>query len=1115
MLPVSKLLAKGILMLNLKNKVMKFLCRNLIWIMIKIKLVFLVLVLGFSSLNAKVWSQQDRIDLVFENMNMVQLFEQIQQKTNLKFVFNQEDVQKYTVSGKVHYKTVSEILDLVFVDKPLRYEITSDHVVIFYAEQQDDEKKVAGIKVKGTVTDEEGIPLPGVTVMIKWTTIGTATDIDGKFNLEVPQADTTKLIFTFVGMQNYELRLSKKKTEYNIVMKSDTKALDDVVVTGIFTKKKNSFTGAVKSMTVEEIKAISPTNIVSAISMLTPGLRLIENNQAGSNPNRLPEVVIRGTSSLSTEADQSANQPLIILDGVEISMRDLYDIDVNDIERVDVLKDASATAMYGERAANGVIVIERKRVLNDQLRLTYNLEGSLDVPDLKSYDYLNAEDKLEFERLAGLYNFETMQGFEEYNRKKILIAKGMDTDWMSQPLRSGFIINNSIGVSGRGSGMTYRMNANVRNVRGVMKKDYRNTVGLAMYLSYHVDNKVTVFFQSQYSSVKWKESPFGNFSDYVIMNPYDAPYDEYGKIIKTLSWDMANPLFEAQCGNYNKGNSHSFTNTLSFRWDVVPGFFINGSGTILSSNEAKEGFISPESNDFIGVVREERGSLDMTKTKTLEYTGSLNFNYSKSFGDNTLLTLNAGGEVNKREDIEDGYQAIGFYKPNLNAPNFAAKYPEASRPSAREDISTRLGVYGGLNFIMRNKYFVDGSFRRSGSSKFGENNKYAPFWSVGAGWNIHNEWFMKRFGWVNTFRLRYSYGVTGEVKFAPYQAVTTYFYHGDNYYLHGMGTLPKTMGNEDLTWQSTGMHNLGLNLSMWNGRLDLTLDAYIKTTEDMLIDMSVPPSVGESTVMNNLGRMRNKGIEFDVTGLIVNTKNWRFSLKVNGAHNTNKILAISNALLKYNNEMSTDKSVAPKVLYQEGESETAIYAVRSAGINPATGEEVFIKKNGAYTLVYDSNDKVVVGDETPVLEGAILPMLSYKGWSLNLSMMYRFGGQVYNLTRAINVENVNPRHNVDRRAFDERWKKVNDIPPYLDIANADSRTSIHTSRFVEDDNTLEVKTITVAYEFNPELLKSIGFKRLRVSVGMNDPFRLSTIKYERGTSYPFSRGFVFSISPTF
>ena len=695
MLPVSKLLAKGILMLNLKNKVMKFLCRNLIWIMIKIKLVFLVLVLGFSSLNAKVWSQQDRIDLVFENMNMVQLFEQIQQKTNLKFVFNHEDVQKYTVSGKVHYKTVSEILDLVFVDKPLRYEITSDHVVIFYAEQQDDEKKVAGIKVKGTVTDEEGIPLPGVTVMIKWTTIGTATDIDGKFNLEVPQADTTKLIFTFVGMQNYELRLSKKKTEYNIVMKSDTKALDDVVVTGFFTKKKESFTGSVKTMTVEEIKAVSNTNLIGAISMLTPGMRMVENNAFGSNPNRMPEIVIRGTSSLSTEGDESANQPVIILDGVEITMRDLYDIDINDIERVDVLKDASATALYGEKAANGVIVIERKRVLNDKLRLSYNLDGSLEVPDLKSYDYLNAADKLEFERLAGLYDFSLLKDFEEYNRKKILISKGLDTDWMSKPLRSGYSINNSIGASGRGNDMTYRVNANMRNIKGVMKDDYRNTIGLSMFLSYHVDNRVTVSFQSSYSDLTWKESPYGSFSDYVIMNPYDAPYDEYGRVNKTMSWEMANPLFEAECGNYDEGASRSFTNTLSFRWDVLPGFFINGTGTIVTSRERTEKFISPESNEFKDVAnRSEQGSLSINNIRRLSYEGKFVVNYAKNLGEDYLLTLHGGFDISKKTQTMDGYTAYGFYKSSLHAPNFAAGFGEGRRPTGTDDIETSVGRSG-------------------------------------------------------------------------------------------------------------------------------------------------------------------------------------------------------------------------------------------------------------------------------------------------------------------------------------------------------------------------------------------------------------------------------------
>ena len=832
--------------------------------------------------------------------------------------------------------------------------------------------------MKGTVTDEEGIPLPGVTVMIKWTTIGTATDIDGKFNLEVPQADTTKLIFTFVGMQNYELRLSKKKTEYNIVMKSDTKALDDVVVTGFFTKKKESFTGSVKTMTVEEIKAVSNTNLIGAISMLTPGMRMVENNAFGSNPNRMPEIVIRGTSSLSTEGDESANQPVIILDGVEITMRDLYDIDINDIERVDVLKDASATALYGEKAANGVIVIERKRVLNDKLRLSYNLDGSLEVPDLKSYDYLNAADKLEFERLAGLYDFSLLKDFEEYNRKKILISKGLDTDWMSKPLRSGYSINNSIGASGRGNDMTYRVNANMRNIKGVMKDDYRNTIGLSMFLSYHVDNRVTVSFQSSYSDLTWKESPYGSFSDYVIMNPYDAPYDEYGRVNKTMSWEMANPLFEAECGNYDEGASRSFTNTLSFRWDVLPGFFINGTGTIVTSRERTEKFISPESNEFKDVAnRSEQGSLSINNIRRLSYEGKFVVNYAKNLGEDYLLTLHGGFDISKKTQTMDGYTAYGFYKSSLHAPNFAAGFGEGRRPTGTDDIETSVGPFINANFIMKNRYFVDGSFRRSGSSKFGDENRFAPFWSVGAGWNIHNEEFATRFGWLNTFRLRYSYGVTGNVSFAPYQAVTTYFYNGDNFYLHGIGAIPKTMGNKDLKWELTKEHNFGLNAEFWDGRISAVFDYYVKTTDDVLIDMSVPPSVGETTVRNYLGQMRNKGFEFDVTCLIVATKAWRFSLKVNGDHNKNTILGISNSLAKYNEEANADGSSAPKVLYKEGESKTAIYAVRSAGINPATGQEVFIKKNGAWTLEYDLNDKVVVGDISPWLKGAFIPMLSY------------------------------------------------------------------------------------------------------------------------------------------
>ena len=649
-----------------------------------------------------------------------------------------------------------------------------------------------------------------------------------------------------------------------------------------------------------------------------------------------------------------------------------------------------------------------------------------------------------------------------------------------------------------------------------MKDDYRNTIGLSMFLSYHVDNRVTVSFQSSYSDLTWKESPYGSFSDYVIMNPYDAPYDEYGRVNKTMSWEMANPLFEAECGNYDEGASRSFTNTLSFRWDVLPGFFINGTGTIVTSRERTEKFISPESNEFKDVAnRSEQGSLSINNIRRLSYEGKFVVNYAKNLGEDYLLTLHGGFDISKKTQTMDGYTAYGFYKSSLHAPNFAAGFGEGRRPTGTDDIETSVGPFINANFIMKNRYFVDGSFRRSGSSKFGDENRFAPFWSVGAGWNIHNEEFATRFGWLNTFRLRYSYGVTGNVSFAPYQAVTTYFYNGDNFYLHGIGAIPKSMGNKDLKWELTKEHNFGLNAEFWDGRISAVFDYYVKTTDDVLIDMSVPPSVGETTVRNNLGQMRNKGFEFDVTCLIVATKAWRFSLKVNGDHNKNTILGISNSLAKYNEEANADGSSAPKVLYKEGESKTAIYAVRSAGINPATGQEVFIKKNGAWTLEYDLNDKVVVGDKSPWLKGAFFPMLSYKGWQLNLAFEYNFGGQIYNTTRADNVENVNPRNNVDQRAFDQRWKNVNDIPPYLDIANASDRTNYHTTRFVEDDNNVICRNIELSYEFNPDLLKKIGFKRLRLSAGMKDPFRMSSVKFERGTDYPFSRGFTFSVSPTF
>lgn len=1091
------------------------------WLKITSCMLCLTLLVGMNEVRAgnnNVEPEKKLLDVSFTNESLEKVLLFLKNNTGLYVLYNSDMVRDIKVTVHLKKSSIEQILKEVLKNTSLEYVLKDDTILIRAVQKAPAVNSDPAEKITITgkiISAKDNQPIAGALVSIKKLKIGEISNEKGEYSITFEPQNGIVLDVSCVGMQSQSIPYTGQKG-IDIILKDDNQLLSEVVVTGFFTKNANSFTGSVKSLGTDELKAVSGTNIISAIAMLTPGLRMVDNNKFGSNPNKIPEFIIRGTSSLATEADEAANQPIIILDGVEISMRELYDIDINDIERVDVLKDASATALYGEKAANGVIIIERKPVLSDALRLSYNLDTSIDLPDLNTYNYLNAADKLEFERLAGLYDFNIADQFEDYNNKFKRVATGLDTDWLSKPLRSGYTINNSIGVSGRGNNMTYRVNANMRNQRGVMKGDSRDNIGLSTFLSYHVANKVTVSYQTRFTNTNSKESPYGSFSDYIRMNPYDSPYDEYGRLVKFLSWGAPNPLYEATVGNINKTNNLSFTNTLKLRWYILENLFIDAQGNIITTRQSIDHYTSPESTVFAKEeALEKKGSLDKKESRGSDISGKFTMNYSLSLDDDgTMLSAHLGGDIYYNQMKNYGSLTIGYTKKDLNSPNFATSYGE-ERPYGAEDLSTRLGMLGNLNFIYKSRYFIDGSFRRSGSSKFGTANKYAPFWSVGLGWNLHNEAFFKDSKWLSMARLRYSYGVTGSIDFSPYQAITTYTYSPEYFYLHGVGAIPKGMGNEDLKWQSTGMHNIGANIDLFGGRVSLILDYYTKTTRDMLVDLSVPLSVGQSTIKANLGRMQNKGFEFDLSAFVIQTPVWRLNLKLNGAWNNNKILAISNALSNYNDENNKENTVSPKLMYKENQSTTAIYAVRSAGINPATGQEVFINRYGQYTLLYDAEDKVVVGDSSPILEGGFLPSLSYKNWNLTFVIGYRFGGHIYNETRAANVENVDPKWNVDRRAYEQRWKNINDVVPYLDISNAESRVFNHTSRFVEKDNTVEFKRIELSYEFDANILKNFGFKRLRLSFAADDPFRISSVKYERGTDYPFSRGFSFSISPTF
>lgn len=734
---------------------------------------------------------------------------------------------------------------------------------------------------------------------------------------------------------------------------------------------------------------------------------------------------------------------------------------------------------------------------------------------------------MELEKRAGLYKSETGKLDESYFEKLALVTSGIDTDWKSKPVRNSFSHNHSLSISGRGSGLDYNVNANYQNTQGVMKDDGRTRYGMNVYLSYTAINNLVITLRASHDQLNTNSSKYGSFSSYLECNPYDSPYDQYGNLRSELSYDMNNPLYEASLSSFDKSQSRTQQVSLDVRYNIKPNFFITAQGSYNTSRGTSDVFRSPDSHDFKNVTNiSQKGKYTLGNTGSDQWAAKLVGNYIHNFdNDGTMLTLNLGGEIKRSKSTSSTLVATGFLSDEQNDIAYATTYPDGGKPSGSEDLSASLGGFLAANFMWKNRYVLDGSYRVSGSSKFGSDHRYAPFWSVGAGWNIHNEEFAKKLGWINTLRLRGSYGYTGSVKFSSYQAVTTYKYNSDYLSYTGVGAIPMGMANPDLKWQTTKKLNVGITSSLFGDRLNVNFDVYNEKTTDMLIDRSLPPSSGTTSVKANLGSQTSNGIEFSLWGKIIKTRDWEWSLSVNGLHSKTTINNISDAMKRMNEQnasgfTSSDGSTniassSPLFQYREGESPSAIYAVRSAGIDPATGNEIFIKKDGSYTYKYDSKDQVSCGDTNPTLQGSISSMLQYKNFSLTASFSYRFGGEMYNSTRALKVENVNPRKNCDVRAFTDRWTNVGDVKPYIDIAKATGNTSVYTDRFVEKDDELWLSSLYLQYNVPMTFLKKLHIQKMYLGIGTEDLFRITSAKYERGTSYPFSRSINMSASLTF
>ena len=974
------------------------------------------------------------------------------------------------------------------------------------AQQNDQTGKV----IKGRVIDGNGEPLVGATIKLKGGNGVYFTDHNGNFEI-ITKKNREEITVTYLGHVSQTLFVFPGN-ETTIPLAADNTSLSEVVITGFVNKSKVSFTGSQTTVQKDQLLSMGTKNVLESLQSFVPGLVISENNLAGSNPNSRPELSIRGRATF----DGSANMPLFVVDGTEVSADYVYDMDMNDIESVTVLKDASASALYGSKASAGVIVITTKTMKPGRLRLNYSGTYRLSTPDLTDYHMLNAAQKLEFERLAGLYTSTDLERQyrldNEYNHLAQIVRSGVNTDWLSKPLRNGFSQNHSLSIDGGDDYARYNLGLRYATDDGVMIGSKRDRLSLFFKFSYNKPGAFSVNNSTTLMTVDSEDSPYGSFSDYTQQNPYESPYNEDGSLRKNLSNFINNPLYEAQAGNFKKSENVNILNTTTLQVWFSDAFRLNGDFSFTKDMTTSNRFTSPLSfSELTKTDMSQRGSLTESHSNLLRYAGKLMLSYNKNLFGKLFTSATAGSTIEANNGDNTSYTSIGYYSANLSHPSFAAAYQQG-KPNGSDNIYRTVGFFANLNSIWDNKYFLDLIYRYEGSSKFGKNTRFAPFWSVGAGWNIHNESFLQGKG-IELLKLRASIGYLGNISFEPYQAITSYNYASGYNYVKGIGAIPKTIGNPDLRWERTLTSNVGIDLTMFKGRWDLTFDAYVKNTDDLLVNVTKAPSVGVTTARENLGAIENKGVELRTRVMPIKNKNLQWTISATYAYNKSKIKQISNALMNQNEVNRNAKGTAPLPIYEEGGSLTALKVVPSAGIDPATGREIYIKRDGTYTFDYDARDKVTFGDEAPWAQGSLSSYLTYKQWSASASFGYSLGGLVYNQTLATRVEGADPKYNADERVFNDRWKQPGNYAKYRNIA--DYSTPQQTSRFVQVNNYLTLQSLSVAYDFTPWQIRKLGLTRLRLELLTNDLFYLSSIKRERGLDYPYARSVEMSVRFSF
>lgn len=1071
------------------------------------------------------------VTLSVNNTRIDSVFSMVKKQSGYVFFCNADllkDIKPVTIDAR--NMELPQFLDKLFAPLPLKYSIKSKTIIV-------SKKPSPAVSITqpptdslppilGLVRGRDGRPLVGASVLVKGTKKGASTDPAGRFLIDADPGQV--LVISYIGYKTAELRIAANRPDLlDIVLNAEDERIEEVVInTGIIKRDKASFTGAATVYTGAQLKTVGNRNILESLRSLDPAFIKVENNLQGSNPNTMPTFEIRGqttinTNTLNGQFSQDPNQPLFILDGFETTLQIIHDLDMNRVASITILKDAASTSLYGSKAANGVVVVETKRAVPGRLQMSYTADLTFEIPDLHSYNLMNAAEKLEYERLHGFFydsiGSAQWRNEEKYNHRLAEVKRGVNTYWLNEPLRTGLSHRHSLQFAGGNNDLMFNAALSMGRQLGVMKGSDRETWGGNIGISYR-KGRLNLYNTLSLSGVTADQSPYGSFSNFAEAIPYYRKTSPDGTIQRYLDPEfdpfIVNPLYNVSFFSLDQQKSFFFFDNLDAIFNISAKVRIQG-GVQVSKGYAKDiGFLPPENTAFDNVDLQQKGSYTQTNAENYSYRTYATLTYGEMLGKHQL-SATVRGDLSEENSELRGFSAVGFPYGSDGNPVYAFSYTPFGTPVATTTKTRSAGMLASFNYAYDRRFLFDAVYRLDGATVFGTNHVFKPFLSGGLGWNLHQEPFIKRTRYFSLLKLRVNAGYTGNENLGQFSSISTYAYQTGNNNIFGQGITVSSLGNPTVDWQRTLQISYGLDLGFWNNRVSGYIEYFDKKTDPLTIgaEGTLPSSTGTGdNYVINAGYLTTKGWNVNIRVQPINSpsKSIVWSIGIMGSRYKSLYGGLAGKLGKLNDEQTKNKAL---LRFSDGYSPDDLWAVVSRGVDPATGNELFQKKDGTFSFDYTTDDIVKVGNSRPTIEGGINSTFTYKNLTLSGTLRYRIGGYVFNNALYNKVENVGYlRENLDKRALYDRWKKPGDRAQFTDIK---STTANLSSRFIQKDNHLIGESFSLSWRTNAKWLQQLKLQSLSITAYTNDIFRLEKIKTERGIDYPYSRTASLSINVSF